>query len=74
MAYVAINLDGSEVITNNEPKLVNGYWVDEVYESWDGQGGKSIYHHSTEIELPKGTIEKLIGYKLKFSDGSVKIN
>lgn len=72
-AFLAVNLDGSEVITINKPKLKDGYWTDEVYKSFDGQGGKPVYHHSTEIELPSGTIEKILGFKLKYSDGPYKL-
>ena len=64
-----------EWIHANEPKLnmKYGMYTDEIYESWDGQGGKSVYHHDSDIELPKGTIEKIIGKKLSFNDGPVKI-
>lgn len=75
MAYVSVDLIGGEWIHANEPKLnmKYGMYTDEIYESWDGQGGKSVYHHDSDIELPKGTIEKIIGKKLSFNDGPVKI-
>lgn len=71
MAYVSVDVIGGEWIHANEPKLnmKYGMYTDEIYESWNGQGGKSVYH----IELPKGTIEKIIGEKLSFNDGPVKI-
>lgn len=64
MAWLAVNKNGSEWIFNNKPKLHRGDWEDHVYESWDGQGGTPVYHHYTDIELPKGTIEKILGHPI----------
>lgn len=75
MAYVSVAYSGSEWIHDNKPKLNEniGCYEDPVYESFDGQGGKKEFHHYSDIELPKGTIEKILGRKLTYGEGPVKI-
>lgn len=73
MAWVAINRDNTEYIFQHKPKCSEGYWSDEVFESFDGQGGKPIFHHATDIELPKGSIKKLIGRDLAWEDEPVEL-
>lgn len=60
----------SKPIRNSEYDI----FEDPVYESWDGQGGRSELHHYSDIELPKGTIKKLIGRNLFWEDNPVELD
>ena len=62
MAWLAVDKDGSEYIYDFEP--IRDLQVDR----WD-----SATDHSWWIELPKGTIEKIVGRKLSWQDIPVKI-
>lgn len=75
MAYVSVDKYGNEWAHDNEPILNEKYmcYEDPIYESWDGQGGKKVFHHFSDIELPKGTIEKILGRKLTYEEGPVKL-
>lgn len=54
MAWLAIDKYGNESIFDNCPiRTLDGMWEDPVYESFDGQGGKPILHHYTDIDLLK---------------------
>jgi hypothetical protein len=58
MAYVAVYKDGKESIHEVKPSsLVKGYY----------------YSHMNWFEIPKGSIEKLIGKKLTWDDEPVKL-
>lgn len=61
MAWLAVNKDGTEVITDNinntHRNMFGGYW----------------YCCSQIIVLPKGTIKKLIGRELTWNDEPVEI-
>ena len=88
MAWVAVNQDGSEVCSSNKPfrhheaanelieKFGEGYkrclkeddhWCDD-FRNW---------HYSVPVFrgaiLPKGSIEKLIGKKITWSDEPVEL-
>lgn len=54
MAWVAVNKDGSESIFDVKPRRVDRFWSDEFYINDD-------VRWDSEIELPKGSIKKLIG-------------
>lgn len=75
MAYVSVDCGDNEWIHDNKPKLNEniGCYEDAIYESFDGQGGRKKFHHYSDIELPKGTIEKILGRKLTYEEGPVKI-
>lgn len=73
MAWVAVNKDDDEYIFQNKPKKDGNCWVDEIYESFDGQGGALTYHHNSDILLPKGSIKKLIDRNLTFEDNPVEL-
>lgn len=64
MAYVAVDENGNEFLHDDKPIRArvknNGYWIDNYLES--------VY-----IDLPKGSIEKLIGKKLTWEDEPVKL-
>ena len=61
MAYLAVNKDGREIITDNlrntHRNERGGYW----------------YCGSQIVELPKGTIEKLIGRTLTWDNEPVEL-
>ena len=64
MAYLAVNEDNSEWCFNEKPIRFDGMlWgaVDELRRDLD------------EVELPQGSIKKLIGYKLTWEDEPVEI-
>ena len=63
MAYLAVNKNGEEQICEQE--LFR--WGSEIY--WSPQ---NEYDYPT-IELPKGSIEKLIGKKLTWEDEPVEL-
>lgn len=67
MAWLCTNKDHTENICNDRPKKCDkyGYWEDLT--SVEGETVDSI------IELPKGSIEKLIGKKLTWDDQPVEI-
>ncbi len=58
MAYVAVDVDGSEYIYRYKPK--------REYDEW-AYGGDSF------IKLPQGTIKKLIGHTLTWDDEPVEL-
>ena len=59
MAFVAVDKNKKEYIYDEKPKR-------EIYhKSWN-----SVYE---SVELPKGTIEKLIGKKLTWEDEPVEL-
>lgn len=60
MAFVAADMDGSEWIFKDKPY--------KSFIMWKGGNGKGMH-----IELPKGTIEKLIGKKLTWEDEPVEL-
>lgn len=64
MAYVAVDKDGAEWIYSIPPVKDTVYWVIK----WEY---KDIDDHS--IELPKGSIKKLIGRELTWDDEPVEL-
>ena len=73
MAWLAVDIDGCEWIFQNKPKQFDGLWEDAIYESFDGQGGKPVFHHYSDIMLPKGTIEKIVGRKISCIESPVEL-
>lgn len=65
MAWLAVDKDGSEYIYENEP-------IRDDYSFIPIDDGL-IWDDYPFIELPKGTIEKILGRKLTFDDGAVNI-
>lgn len=70
MAWLAVNKDKTELITPEKPVRGWGnqwYYSEEVYVESE-QGSVSI-----EIELPKGSIYKLIGKELAWDDEPIEL-
>ena len=62
MAWVAVNKDGTELIFPFEPYRVTDYCTCSMY-----------MFLSVPIQLPKGTIKKLIGRDLTWEDEPVEL-
>lgn len=71
MAWLAVNKNGTELITPEKPVRVRGYQWDYSEEVCieSEQGSVSI-----EIELPKGSIYRLIGKELTWNDEPVELS
>lgn len=67
MAWLFVNIDNSETFCNSRPMRRRSYGFWESLESIDGE---TI---DFTIELPKGSIEKLIGKQLTWEDSGVEI-
>ena len=67
MAWIAVNKNGKEGIFSHKPTRDKelDVWYDEQYE-----GG---IFYDTEISLPKGSIKKLIGRDLDWSNDPVEL-
>lgn len=71
MAYLAVDKDGQEcILGGNEPyrkdiQSMWAYWVSD--DSSEGEW------YNNKIDLPKNSIEKLIGRKLTWEDEPVEI-
>lgn len=67
MAWLSVNKDGTENISDFRPDKNIRYGVWENYTSIEGESIDFI------IEMPVGSIKKLIGYVLTWSDDPVEI-
>lgn len=67
MAWLAVDKDGTEAIFNIKP-FRGSNRIKYNTEMWVVLSIKTHY-----IDLPKGTIKKLIGRELKWEDEPVKI-
>lgn len=64
MAWVAVDSDGSECMFASKPIRFKGY------KSWVVDGNKYLID---QIELPKGSIKKLIERELSWNDEPVEL-
>lgn len=64
MAWVAKNKDGSETIYEVKPYKYNDEWVSRK------DGWERPYQH---FDIPQGSIKKLIGRDLSFTDEPVEL-
>lgn len=64
MAWLAVDRDGSEYIYEEKPRKFENIYTPQVSEYGYGE----MTHN---IELPKGTIEKILGRKITFDDDPV---
>lgn len=72
MAWLAVNSWGCEEMFHNCPERTeNRYWQDNIVY-WEIRGYTTCADDYS-IELPKGTIKKLIGRDLTWEDEPVKI-
>ena len=62
MAYLAVDADGTEVVFSERPKRFRSVWVSQEKALIDKY-----------IELPRGSIAKLIGRELTWEDEPVMI-
>ena len=69
MAWLAVNKEYAECIFDNKPERHEyyHYWEDIAYTERDDD------FYNTCIELPQGTIKKLIGRELTWEDEPVEI-
>lgn len=68
MAWLAVNKDGTEIISNENLRkdFVSKRWFSYRYYA-DGK------YYPSYVEMPKGSIEKLIGRKLVWKDKPVEL-
>lgn len=69
MAYLAVSKDGMEFIYALQPKRGQEKWIPELFQVFP----TVIMEETAYIQLPKGTIAKLIGKELTWEDEPVKI-
>ena len=75
MAWVAVNWkNNQEVIFTNRPKRIK--FRDDKYEDWHEEVEIGFCQTTEEygIDLPKGTIKKLIGKEMTFMDEPIELN
>ena len=65
MPYLAVDEDGTENIFEFKPIRCDDYWWAQI--------NQESFNRSTYIELPSGTIEKIIGSKLTWKDEPYKL-
>lgn len=71
MAWLTVNKRGHETIHECVPEYhtKSDFWVDEREGSAEGED----YTISMDIDLPSGTIAKILGYELTFEGSPVEI-
>ena len=69
MAWLAISPKGQERIFRNKPTFDWLEWLDEEEFYVEGQ----TFETSTKINLPSGTIEKILGRPLSFEESPIEI-
>ena len=69
MAWLAISPKGQERIFRNKPTFDWFEWLDEEEFYAECQS----FETSTEIDLPSGTIEKILGRTLTFEESPIEI-
>jgi hypothetical protein len=67
MTWLCVNIDNSETVCSSKPERVMKYGFWESLESIEGETVDFT------IELPNGSIEKLIGRQLSWQDNCVEI-
>lgn len=67
MVYLAVDKNGSEVVSNTRIRRFKDYWVDEFFKHEFDNTADVVY-------LPEGSIEKLIGRKLTWEDNYVELS
>lgn len=67
MAYLCVNRNGDELICNSEPTR------NKKYPYWDAFESIECEMIDFSIELPNGSIKKLIGKSLTWDDNPIEI-
>ena len=70
MAWLAVNKNGTELITPEKPVRVRGYQWDYWEDMWFVRYHGSV---SFEIELRIGSIYRLLGLELRWDDEPVEL-
>jgi hypothetical protein len=65
LIYLAVDIDGSENIYDEKPIRIGDSWEREFLNGYCRKG--------YVIPLPKGTIKKLTGVKLKWKDEPISL-
>lgn len=76
MAWVAVDKAGKEGIFANKPYRKDGNRSFNKLHNptyWSDEGVSKYGNEDTEIELPKGTIKKLVGRDLTWKDDAVEL-
>lgn len=84
MAYLAVSKSKAEFVFKRKPYRVSAHWTDEEF-GYIEQLHATVRGYCTDrivtvskpcsgINLPKGTIEKILRRKLTWKDEPVKIN
>lgn len=72
MAWLAVDKENHEYIFQNYPKRNGASWFDAIF-TIDSNLEFGIIPYYLDIELPKGSIKKLIGRELSWEDEPVEI-
>lgn len=73
MAWVAVNKYGSEQMFRNRPMRFRSFLVDYQELGKISEVLKRDFDEDCSIDMPSGTIEKIIGRKLTWDDEPVEI-
>ena len=73
MAWVAVNKYGLEQMFRNRPMKFRSFWVDYQEIGKISEVLKRDFDEDCSIDMPSGTIEKIIGRKLTWDDEPVEI-
>jgi hypothetical protein len=64
--YLAIDEDGAEMVFDEKPFQERKIWIGNAYVD-------RFRSHNNAIQLPRGTIEKIIGYEITWADEPVLV-
>ena len=70
MIWLAVDKKGRETIHENKPEFDSFEWYDDIKLLAECE----CITHCTTIELPKGTIKRILGYELDFKHSPVEVN
>lgn len=69
MAWLAIDKKGRETIHEGRPEFDSFEW----WYSFDDSAEGEYFLNSCTIDLPQGTIEKILGRKLTFEESPLEL-
>jgi len=73
MAYIAVDKNNVENIFDDKPIRNDEYYEDLEHTKFSEFWKPVNEYDDNEVELPKGSIEKLIGRKLTWEDEPVEL-